>query len=247
MDKWIFFTTLIIFFLYFLILIFYYFIYNENITSSCKIGECVTNIKTGKKVCPNNDNEILNYDPNIEVCNFPNFCNNPITPYALNENGSTNNNGVCEMIIDGNGAIARSNCDCLTKPKCSDFISSIFTINFNQKGETYYEQKLVEELPLNKTSFCYVTPSFIKFSSPGCSFLNEINKDSMSTCMNLNKNCDNKIKTSPCLKGNLVYLQKNDEEINYENTPIACVNIESNCSCGQISVYNEKNEIIKCL
>ena len=236
--------TIILFFIIFLIIISLYTIYfniiekkQNNKIQTCPLNQCATDVITGKKNCPN-EGEQIQYNINKEVCNYPNICNNTITPFALRDDGGTNNNGVCE----------KPKCNCITRPLCPNFISSAFSSNSINENNSIYDQiNIVQYGEQKNISYCYVVPNFIVKSSPGCSFIKEINKKSMSDCMHLSKLCNNNIKSSPCLKGTLAYIQNDKESIDIKNTPLGCVNKESTCNCDQINIYNIKNENLFCI
>src|SRR3990167_10924977 len=79
----------------------------------CPAGSCVTDLLTGVKTCPTNTTDTLIYDPSQSACNSQYLCDNPITPYALQSDGSTDLNGNCEPGVP---------CRCTTTAQCPSYI-----------------------------------------------------------------------------------------------------------------------------
>lgn len=107
----------------------------------CNLGECVITIKTGLKKCPTSD-QILFYDDNIEACTKPYSCDYDKLPYALNTDGSVNQNGRCSNYY---------NCPCVSDITCPDYITSTFEItngnvyNIASNQNNYYLVQNINE------------------------------------------------------------------------------------------------------
>ena len=91
----------------------------------CFPGQCVIDKKSGLKKCPENIETLL-YDTNNEACTRGDRCDYEELPYALNGDGSVNLKGLCA------GGL---NCPCVSKIKCSDYITSAFDI---LNGNAYF-------------------------------------------------------------------------------------------------------------
>lgn len=228
---------------------------NQNYLK-CKAGQCVTNIFNGEKKC---SNEELIYDPVYQVCNSKYTCENPRTPIALLNDGSTNIMGICDK---------DTICRCVTKSRCSNDIVTMFIKN-DVKGEDFTLNQLSLEYQGNggsqyfefddtNTNFCAIKAFHLNRISPGaCLFqdpnLIEINE--LETCFRKN----------PCQIGVLTFYPKNSDSfvLNPKNTdsiytiPVACVAsinnpnntnmpLQNYCNHGSVPVYNKKTELIEC-
>ena len=177
---------------------------------ACSEGQCVTNIYNGSKICPQVTNGVLLADPSIEICNSQYLCDNPLTPYALQSDGSTDSNGICQMGVT---------CRCLRNPQCSSNIISVFTTSNGTVYQSFQEQRitiaqtLVQSNP-NATgtfiqspnfddvnpliNFCTITNSWLNNLSPGiCNDTNYSDPLSVATCQR-----------NPCIAGTLAFIPK---------------------------------------
>lgn len=214
----------------------------------CPRGQCATSLVTGTKRCPEDDQMEMEYQPGLEVCNSRFLCDNRITPFASQADGSSQINGVCEEGVE---------CACYSRLYCADYISSIFTasngnatdplpsqrISFPQQN-AYNAQgaKLAFQNPA--LNFCTVPISWLPLATPGCGFVpggytNNMNYEQLVTCMGQEQNCDGSL-NSPCLTGTLAIVTSDPESLtreNITNAQAACV-FGNSCPCGQLTVYD---------
>lgn len=210
---------------------------------SCPIASCATNIYNGQKTCLG-PNDVVEANPSYQVCNSSTLCDNSITPYALQNDGSTNVSGVCEP-----GII----CRCLSQPQCPDFIVATFnTINGNpyttldgtrtafvQSNITTNSAGFPSNIPPLKyqnplTSFCSIPADFLPRASPGCNSISgAVTAENLQQCFNTN---------SACKTGTLAFIP---EDINLFNsntinsTPLGCVRGVP-CEQGQVAVWDRQ-------
>ena len=195
--------------------------------SRCPPGACITQYSTGVKTCPSDSTTSLVYDPTTSTCNSQYLCDNPLTPYAIQSDGSTNNNGVCEPGVQ---------CKCSSKAYCPSYVLSVFTTNSGNPYMEFEGQELsfsqnasyvpttgsvVQEPPLEisdtSSNFCMVSIDWLSLSNPGCRFSNEFNPtyDDIVTCMGLPLGCIG-MTGSACLQGTLAFIG-NSQQINQSN------------------------------
>lgn len=217
----------------------------------CGQGQCATNILSGFKSCPVSNQDTITYNPGEEVCNSRFVCDNPLTPYALLSDGSTDTNGVCEP---------NTTCSCLRTTQCPEFILSNFTTSngnpyttINNQRITFPQQSSVVtpiELSDPSINFCFAPVSWLSFSTPGCNFINGNNNvtyDDIVTCMGMSKGCNGNIGNA-CLQGTLAFITNNPDSITRDNINIqqmGCVRGES-CDCGQITIFDTNYGGIVC-
>lgn len=230
-------------------------------TITCPPGQCATNITTGVKSCPT-ENISIKINPAESVCNSRFVCDNPLTPYALQSDGSTNINGVCEPGVE---------CPCLRVSQCPEYVLSVFTTSNGNPYSNLVGQRItfpqlssfvttggdVTDIPpiqFNNpaTSFCATPPSWLPLSNPGCNFVNANTPNSITysdllLCMGMVNGCSG-ITGSPCLQGVLAALTDNPDNLNQRNiltTQFACVRGES-CPCGYLNIYDTNYGGIVC-
>lgn len=245
-------AIILIFFLLVWIIILFYIkkgITNDSVYLQCIPGECATNIYTGEKLCPENTTDMILIDPSYQVCNSRYTCNNPITPFALNTDGSTNSNGVCE-----NGQI----CRCLRTASCA----SDNLVLFNMINGTVYQgnpnasRAIFQQIPVSaqgenntitfsdpNTQFCAMKAYHLNRIAPGgCTFAdpNNVTLLELQKCMNDN----------PCMVGQIAFYPENPDNfiLNNQtynaiyNIPVACVPQITNTT-GHISNPCKDTEI----
>jgi hypothetical protein len=218
--------------------------------TTCATGACITDFLTGVKTCPTNDSDTLIYDPTQSACNSKFLCDNPITPYAVQSDGSTNNSGICEPGVP---------CKCVTMEQCPSYVVSIFTASNGNPYTEFQGQRLsfpqsssytptngnpISQPPLQLTnptsSFCTVSINWLILSSPGCNFTNALNPSysDIVTCMGMSSGCSSPI-GNPCLQGTLAFIgtAQNINASNFSNNLLGCVVGES-CPCGQVAIYD---------
>lgn len=218
----------------------------------CPPGTCVTDFITGIKTCPTGGTGIsLIYDQTKSVCNSQFACDNPMTPFAIQADGSTNNNGLCEPGIA---------CRCAQTAQCADYIVSVFTANNGNPYTNFSGQRLsfpqtssyipssgnpVSEPPLRipnpNLSFCTVSIPWLSLSNPGCNFNNPFTPSysDVLTCMGMGSGCGGPV-GNPCQQGTLAFIgeAQNINLSTYGNTLIGCVAGKS-CPCGQVAIYDQ--------
>ena len=146
----------------------------------CSKNMCVMDRKTGIKRCPEKDNR-LTYNIFLEVCVNENECNFEKLPYAVNTDGSSNSNILCD----------HPRCRCINKVLCPTKNLSSFkvtTSEFNVFENNIYDYDVTEIVPRENFSdqigfsnieinprrgdTCNITPSQTQYLTSGCDFSN---------------------------------------------------------------------------
>lgn len=213
----------------------------------CNEGQCGTDILTGVKRCPDS-NERIPIDPSKEVCNSAFLCDNPLTPFALQSDGSTNFNGVCE---------ANTTCPCLRTPQCANYILSVFVATNGDPYQNIFDQRIVFQQQSVFTSlnplqppfqskdlltFCSVPISWLGFSRPGCNFFYqpEVSYTDVLMCMGGPNKCYG-VLNNPCSRGTLAFLSPDSTAVTKEDInklQVACVR-GNPCPCGQVAIFDQ--------
>src|ERR1044071_1736631 len=60
----------------------------QQLMIQCPPGDCATNLISGFKTCPSTSTQTISVNPAQDVCNSPFLCDNLLTPYSLNSDGS---------------------------------------------------------------------------------------------------------------------------------------------------------------
>lgn len=222
---------------------------NTEILATCPPGQCATNIFNGEKRCPPPTGSII-YDAGTEVCNTATLCDNNSTPYAVQSDGSTNFQGICQ---DG------ANCRCFRFPTCAQYITSLFiTTGGNPYGsvpgtQTTFGQSSSYTNPNTgisstnsplgytdvSTSFCTIPIDWLPRSTPGCSFSESMTADSITECMGGQSSRGGAL-FNPCLRGTLAFVTDDSDTFtadSIQRIPLACVAADP-CSCGQVAVWD---------
>ena len=210
---------------------------------TCAPGQCSTNIYNGEKICPTALEGTIQADPKYQACSSPTICDNPLLPYALQDDGSTNSDGICPA-----GVI----CRCLSKPQCADYIVSAFqTVNGNPylgldgqrtafiqtnshstiTGEVSNQPPISYSNPL--TTFCTVPVDWLNRATPGCGFAPTMSMDNLRTCMASGR---------ACLVGTLALIPNDPagwDVSQLERTPLGCVRGEA-CPAGQVALWDNR-------
>lgn len=242
---------------------------------TCPTNFCPTNILTGEKRCPSSG-QSLSLNPNYEVCNPPFQCTSPFTPYAQNNDGSTNLAGFCPPEVA---------CNCLRTPRCAEYITSYFEITqgsawnsfpdfsespenrFQLQQRNFYESSgkgdFITYPPFqNKnpsTNYCTIPLDWLNYSSPGCNFGLNFETQQIQECFNLgnrtsdSKSCldSNSATTNPCLSGVLAYLPSEVDNF-WENfdqlskTTPLACVRGTPCQCNQISIWDNQMGAVTC-
>ena len=118
------------------ILIILYFVFRDTSTPQdsegnpilipCEKGQCVTNLISGNKACPDDSSTFLTYDPLFQTCNYPFTCDSSLTPFAVNNDLSTNSSGVCPTDVV---------CKCLQNAQCAYNILVAFEL---EEGNNFW-------------------------------------------------------------------------------------------------------------
>jgi hypothetical protein len=220
---------------------------------ACDPGQCVTNIYNGSKICPQVANGVLLANPALEVCNSQFLCDNALTPYALQSDGSTDNNGVCQMGVT---------CRCLRSPQCSSNITSVFTTSNGTVFQSFTEQRITIAQTLvqsnaNATAsnvqspnfqivnplvnFCTITNAWLNNISPGiCNDTVIGDPTSVAECQHRN----------PCIAGTLAFVPTNINEFTSADinvTGLACVFGKNTCSSNQLLTWDSGINEPRCI
>lgn len=202
-----------------------------NNSFTCLPGQCATNLISGIKTCPTTDIEI-GINPAEEVCNSRYLCDNPLTPFAVQSDGSTNISGICED---------KSECSCLNTITCPNYILSVFTAS---GGNPYvstdtqrinFPQENVTRITDISRNFCTVPLTWLPISTPGCNFVSDPNQFTyidLLECMNLPNTTD---LMSPCLNGVLSLISNNPDLLTQDNI----INQQFGCTRGTQCPPNE--------
>ena len=218
----------------------------------CLPQQCAVNLATGLKRCGATPGEVVAVNPAVEVCSNPFTCSDPVLPYALQSDGSTNNLGQCQAGVE---------CRCLRQPRCPQYVTSYFTrsngdpysdplgqrITFPQissyidlnTGEVVNSPPLVYNDP--NISFCAAPVDWLPFASPGCNFvgIETMTYQDLEICMGAATGCNN-VSFNPCLQGTLAVITADPDAINQLtvlNQEVACV-AGNACACGEVAIYD---------
>ena len=147
----------------------------------CNKGECVVNLTTGLKKCPEKSQSVLYYNSTQQVCSPKNSCPSQV-PYALNGDGSVNKYGVCEN--------SKQVCSCTKEVTCPKYLASKFSVANGNIYSSYPSEKnfLLEQVPYSvfdsyqdsmvlksQGEFCKINSTYSNQLVGGCSFLNQTN------------------------------------------------------------------------
>lgn len=219
----------------------------------CAPGQCATDLFSGFKTCPA-ENISITVNPSKAVCNSRFVCDNPLTPFAVQSDNSTNINGICEP---------NTECPCIAVSQCPEFIVSVFTTSNGNPYTSFSGQRLVfpqkssyvstngtpsttPPLQFNNpaTTFCAAPLAWLPLSNPGCNFISAANGNSMTyddlvLCSGAISGCSG-FNSSPCLQGILAAISNNPDNLTQQNittTQFACVN-GTPCPCGTIAIFD---------
>ncbi len=204
----------------------------------CAPGQCATEISTGIKNCPIDITDVKRIDPATQVCNSPTTCENATTPFALQSDGSTNSDGICEEGAE---------CQCLQDPQCGYHITAYFSTQNGDALQGVDSQKVVllqNTSSSIRTGNVQTAPPF-RLSSATSQFCAIPNNWLDHTWPNTG------IATSlrPCVSGTMAYLPDNPDEFGLNSlntTSLGCVQGVA-CPTGQISFWNNKTYRVECL
>lgn len=224
-----------------------------NTSIVCAPGQCATDLFSGFKTCPA-ENVSITINPAQEVCNSRFVCDNLLTPYALQSDGSTSISGVCE---------SNTECACLKISQCPQYIVSAFTSSNGNPYQTLAGQRLtfpqissyvnttgvqttVPPIQYNNpaTTFCQAPLAWLPLSNPGCNFVSAANGNSMTyqdliLCQGSISGCSG-LNGSPCQQGILAIITGNPDNLTQQNintVQYGCVQGEP-CPCGFAAIFD---------
>ena len=193
---------------------------------SCQVGECATNIYNGEKRCSANSAISVVYDPTFEVCNSMYSCDNTVTPYAVNTDGSTNIFGICDSDAQGNPLP----CRCVSTKYCAtevlNKINQIIPGTVETTGigsssittpQTFYQ------VPYDSDGLCGIKPIHLDRMSPRtkeCTFNLQDNPSPLELYRALVSN--------PCDVGVLAFHTSPFDIRQYATLPVACLEYAGN-------------------
>ena len=150
----------------------------------CPPGQCVLDISTGLKRCPQNPTSKMTYNIIEEACTKINSCDYIPLPYAVRSDGSAIGS-ICEKSPDGD----LIPCRCTDNKTCAGHQLSKFIIkggdpsktttnnfyivqsNFDSQNAVGYSPVELDDL---KSEFCQINPGFAGILSHGCDFSNSV-------------------------------------------------------------------------
>jgi len=196
----------------------------SNVIVPCPRGQCATNVQTGSKRCPIDFNETIYLDPSQEVCNPPNACTNPATPYPVFNDFSTGL-GICPNNI----------CPCTATKSCPSYSMVLFDFM-----TTPVTQTVGGNVALGGTILKPSSTQTCTIGSEDLVFLN---------CTGYIEQCVN---TNPCMSGILSFipdpLETPEEFMQRDNKtrfPLSCIPGNA-CPVGY-PIYDFSTGISKCL
>lgn len=220
----------------------------------CPTGSCAINLVSGIKTCPVSEDAAMPYDPSQSTCSGRFVCDNPLAPFAVQSDGSTNINGICEPNVE---------CQCLNISQCPQYVLSAFTTSNGNPYISFANQRITfpqvssyinsagqvsTDPPIQytnpSTTFCAAPMSWLPFSNPGCNFIgaNQVNSmtyNDILICTNSVNGCDG-FTGNPCLQGTLAAVTNSPDTLtqqNIVNAQFSCVAGEP-CPCNYLAVYD---------
>nr|QBK92928.1 MAG: hypothetical protein LCPAC403_00620 [Pithovirus LCPAC403] len=200
---------------------------------TCPVRQCTVNRYNGIKTC---SDEAITFDPLTEVCSDRTTCSNPVSPFAVREDGSTDQIGSPNISTCDD----ETECKCVSSLQCANYITSYFVIQ-NQDSS----------LSLGTSRTVFTQSNFYQVNLAGVSPSNTppmILVDPVSNVCTINQNVLDTDKMYPklCMTGTLAYLAEDSDLVeDVEILPLACVKGEE-CIEG-ITVYDKSLNEIVCL
>lgn len=225
---------------------------NSQFFITCPAGSCAVNLQSGFKTCPTTDVPIQ-VNPAESFCAPRYACVTP-NPFAVQSDGSTNINGLCEPGVE---------CPCLNVSQCANYVLSAFTTSNGNPYQDFSSQRILFpqissyvtangdnttippiQFSNPATTFCAAPPSWLPLSNPGCNFVNandpnSMNYDDILFCMGMINGCSG-VTGSPCLQGTLAFVTNNPESLtqtNVDTALLACVSGDP-CPCNYAAIYD---------
>lgn len=230
---------------------------NTIVQVLCPVNQCATNIFNGEKRCPVEGGSIIS-NAGLEVCNSPELCDNLKTPYAIQSDGSTSREGVCQSGVT---------CRCVRYPSCPEYVLATFRTasgdaytgtagtrtTFTQSIDSF--NPVTNELNTNTpiiydditNTFCTVPVEWLSRSTPGCNFIEAVTPETITECMGYESGCGG-VTSKACTRGTLAFISSDSDSFNGSlifQTPLACV-AGSACPCGEVAVFDTQYGQIVC-
>lgn len=227
-------------------------------TLQCLAGQCTVNRFTGEKICPDNPNDVMSYDPVMLTCSDKFTCSDHISRFAELSDGSTNNNGICENNVA---------CNCYSDARCADNITSFFQVMSGNPYQSFDNQPIVLQqiyyfsaVDANFTTHYFNTPPLHIPSTQVLTSFCRIPKEWLSHAYPAGNGPGAEGTYQPgsligqlCLRGVLVYYPDNVENFlndpdREDNTLLGCViGLPIQCPLeGQVPYYDNQDQKIKC-
>lgn len=192
----------------------------------CAPGQCVTNVSTGEKTCPKDPSTVLTTDPVYEVCNSRFTCENNRTPYAVQSDGSTNSQGLCESGVE---------CRCLPDPQCADYIVSTFSALGGNPYLPLDDQRIVFTQSTSYVATDLDGGNAVIVSEPPLRLENA----STQFCT-VPSSWRSRLVPRKCTKGVLAYIPEDPLKFNYDSTRMGCVPRGVECPEGDVPVWDKR-------
>jgi len=211
----------------------------------CSPGQCSTNILTGVKDCPVTADDIKSIDPVTQVCNSPFTCESDVTPYALQSDGSTNLDGICEPNVQ---------CRCLSQPQCAYHVTAYFTAQNGNPFQSIQPQRIVftqTTSGVNANNNFINQPPYALTSATTqfCAIPNEWLCRTWGSVLDPDTSKPLNESLGPCVTGTMAYVPNDPNTFDgtqLATTPLSCVQGEP-CSTGLTPVWNNRTYELNCV
>ena len=203
---------------------------------TCPSGQCSVNIFSGEKICPDDDQTSITFDPLTEVCSNRTDCSNSRLPFAVSADGSTKEIGSPNISACDDD----TECKCVSDPQCPDYVTSYYVISNQDTSQALSSSRTVfTQSNLYQPDLTGVLPS----NSPPFILTDPLN----NTCtINQNVLDNSKLWPNECIVGTLAYISEDSDLIeDVEDLPLSCV-IGSSCTEG-VTVYDRSLGRIVCV
>lgn len=211
----------------------------------CAPGQCATNIATGVKDCPAAADDIKSINPSTQVCNSPFSCESDSTPFALQSDGSTNLNGVCEPNVQ---------CRCLTQPQCAYYVTAYFGAENGNPFQAIQPQRIAftqitSGINANNDFINQPPYALTSATTQFCAIPNEWLCRTWGSVVNSDTSYPLNESLGPCVAGTMAYVPNNVNAFDgtqLATTPLSCVQGEP-CAAGLTPVWNNQTYELNCL
>ena len=179
-----------------------------NVEVACAPGQCITNIYTGEKTCPSSDNITFFVNPTREVCNSKYTCESSTTPFAVQSDGSTNADGICEPNVV---------CRCLQKPQCANYILTFFEATGGNpfQGVTGTGTRFTQQYSYTDLAGFYQNEPPFSYDNPALQYCTIQSDWAIGN--------PSRIWPSECAIGTLAYVPSNPSNFEIDETLMGCV------------------------